>query len=330
MSEQITPICARSCFVARLRLGLILAASAALLAAATSHTAQAQLRSHRQEIALLSRAPVGLNVVEQGRGRPVLLLHGLGASSYMWRRLMPALARDYRVIAVDLKGFGRSDKPVDFSYRIEEHTALIRALIVKLDLRDLTLIGHSFGGAVALLLALDLELSRDPRIARLVLMNSPAFPQRPSAGVAFLRKPLIPYLALNILPPEFAAQAALTSIGGDRSFLSPGDVAAYAQPFMERGARHALIETGRGIEPENFEALIARYPRLRQPTLLIWCRADRVVPLAVGQRLASSLPRARLEVLDGCRHVPPEQASAETERLIGSFLGLKSGLKSLQ
>jgi pimeloyl-ACP methyl ester carboxylesterase len=296
-------------------------------APATGHT---RPNAYHIGITLPGRPPIALYVedvspaavpkAQRTQDRAIVFLHGLGASTYMWRRLLPVVARSQRVIAIDLKGFGRSDKPVDRRYRIEEHAALVRAVIAKLGLRDVTLVGHSFGGAVALLLAVDAERVGDLQVSRLILMNSPAFQQPPSAGVAFLRKPLLPYLALNILPPEIAAQGALTSIGGDRSQISRQDVEAYAQPFMFRGARHALIETGRGIEPENFEELIRRYPRLKQPTLLIWCRRDPVVPLVFGQRLAKTLPRAELHIIDSCRHVPPEQAPLETERLVTKFL----------
>jgi pimeloyl-ACP methyl ester carboxylesterase len=83
----------------------------------------------------------------------------------MWRRLLPVVARGQRVIAIDLKGFGRSDKPVDRRYRIEEHAALVRAVIAKLGLRDVTLVGYSFGGAVALLLAVDAERVGDLQVS---------------------------------------------------------------------------------------------------------------------------------------------------------------------
>lgn len=289
--------------------------------ACTSTQAHAQdARSYRTTVTLPNRQPVALHVEERGSGRPIIMLHGLGASSYMWRHLAPVVAKDHRVITVDLKGFGRSDKPIDYGYSIEEHAALVRALIRKLALDDVTLVGHSLGGAVALLLAVEAERAGDKRISRLILMNSPAFEQRPTPAVSLLRLPLIPYVVLPILTPERGARAILTPLDGDSSRLKKRDIDAYARPLREPGALHALIETGRGIEPDNFEILIARYPRLKQPSLIVWCREDRTVPLAIGQRLARTLPRSELRVLNTCRHVPPEQSIQETEQLVTSFL----------
>ena len=283
---------------------------------ATGQTA----KSYKVAIEVPYRAPVSLHVEEQGTGRPIVLLHGLGASTYMWRHLAPPLAKEHRVIAIDLKGFGRSDKPVDFNYRIEDHAALVRGLIVKLALDNVTLVGHSFGGAVALLLAVDEERRGDRRISRLVLMNTPAFEQSPSLAISVLRLPLVPYVLLPILTPEFGARAILTPVNGDATTLKQRDIDAYAQPLREPGALHALIETGRGVEPEKLEEVISYYHQLQQPSLIIWCRHDPTVPLAIGQRLARTLPRATMTVFDTCRHVPPEQSIRETERRVLSFL----------
>jgi pimeloyl-ACP methyl ester carboxylesterase len=77
---------------------------------------------------------------------PVLLIHGLGASTYTWRHLIPALARNHRVIAVDLKGAGKSDKPLDEAYGILDQASLLKILVEHKSLSNLTVVGHSMGG----------------------------------------------------------------------------------------------------------------------------------------------------------------------------------------
>ena len=123
-------------------------------------------------------APVNLYYEEQGKGPPVLLLHGFGASTYTWRHITPELARTHRVIAVDFKGFGQSDKPFDERYSVLDQAELIAQLIEDKDLRDLTIVGHSFGGGVALRLALEANTRLGGRIARLVLLDSIAYQQQ--------------------------------------------------------------------------------------------------------------------------------------------------------
>lgn len=102
--------------------------------------------------------------------------------------------------------------------------------------------------------------------------------------------------------------------------ISFDTVRAYALPLYELGGRHALLQTARSIIPPNLSTLIARYPTIHQPTLLIWCAEDSVVPLWVGRRLSRALPNARLSVLRGCGHVPQEELPATTRSLIGAFV----------
>ena len=86
---------------------------------------------------------VHLYAEEYGQGRPILLLHGLGASTFTWRNLIPELSRQNRVIAIDFKGFGRSEKPFTQAYSPYDHANLVLDFIRKRGLRDLTIIGHS-------------------------------------------------------------------------------------------------------------------------------------------------------------------------------------------
>lgn len=263
---------------------------------------------------------VNLHVEEQGAGPPLLLLHGLGASTYSWRHVMPALARTHRVIALDLRGFGRSDKPFDQRYSAADQASHVLAFIARRGLERVTLVGHSFGGAVALLTTLELNARAPGTVGRLVLLDVPAYPQQPTAFVEFLRRPVLPYALLSLVPPELATAAALTSERNDGK-LNMADVFAYAAPYYEAGARHALISTAEQLRPANWRRIVARYPSIRQPTLIVWCDHDHVVPISSGQRLARAMPNARLEVIAGCEHSPQDERPAALLRLIGGFIG---------
>lgn len=265
--------------------------------------------------------PLNVYAEELGRGPVILLLHGLGGSSYTWRFIAPRLANSHRVIALDMRGFGRSDKPFDNAYSSQDHAAVVRAFIRAAGLRRITLVGHSYGGMVALRLALDRRLEPD-RIARLVVMNAPAYPQPFSSGVSFLRRPVLPYLALLMVPPELTATIAfmMESVGFDR--VTDRDISIYAEPLSSPGGPHALIETARQIVPDDLGSIIARYPSIRVPTLVLWCRTDQVVPLKTGARLAKAIPGARLAVIDGCDHMPTEQAPGAVVAELRRFLGL--------
>lgn len=287
--------------------------AAALLVAALSAPALAG-GAYRITLAPQGQPPVALYVEEQGRGAPIVLLHGLGGSGYSWHRQVPELARSHRVITLDLRGFGRSDKPFDTRYSAADQAQLVAAFLATRGLSGVTLVGHSFGGVVSLLVALDPAASR--RIARLVLVSTPALPQAFSPGVAFLRKPVLPYLALMLMPAELPTAFGLFSEKADMSHVGEADVRIYAEPLRDSAGRHALIETARQLRPANAAQIISRYPSIRQPTLVVSCRNDQVVPLSTAQRLSQMLPRARLEVLEGCDHIPSEQRPEAVTALI--------------
>lgn len=261
---------------------------------------------------------VQLYAEEHGTGRPVLMLHGLGASTYTWRNIVPGLARTHRVITLDLKGFGRSDKPFDLAYSPNDHAELVLGFIRRTRLEDLTLVGHSYGGAIALIVAERLAAQRDARLRSLIVMNAPAFPQEMTPFVAFMKLPVVPYAVLSLVPPELSTWLSLEPDNILRTSFA--DIHAYAKPFWQASARHALITTARRIVPGNLTEIIASYRRIRAPALVVWCDDDPTVPIATGHRLARTLPRARLEILEGCGHAPQEASPHLLGRKLRDFL----------
>lgn len=265
-------------------------------------------------------APVRLAVTQAGQGKPVLLIHGLGTSSYTWRRVMPLLARRRRVIAVDLKGFGESDKPLDGKYSIFDQAELIRTFIRQENLRNLTIVGHSYGGGVALLLALRLAEEKDGRVERLALIDSVAYRQPVPFFFRVLQTPVVGEVGFGLTPPEVQAAGALAIAYHDKGKLSADSVLTYARPLYTEGGRHALVRTVEQIVPERVDELEQHYRTLKMPALLVWCRQDRVVPLSYGARLNADLQNSRIEVIDECGHMPQEEKPEETARILESFL----------
>ena len=295
----------------------VVAGALASIAAQPWHEASV---GHHVRLAPEGQPPLDIYVEEMGRGPPILFLHGLGGSSYSWRFVAPRLAATNRVIGLDLRGFGRSDKPFDRAYSAADQANMVKAYIRAANLTRITLVGHSYGGLVALRLVLDRRLEPH-RIARLVVMDAPAFPQDLSPGVEFLRKPLLPYLALMLVPAEVTATVALMmeSVGFER--YTSRDISIYADPLSAPGGPHALVETALQIIPADIDAVIARYPTITKPVLALWCRHDRVVPLSTGLRLQRAIPGARLAVMEGCDHMPAEQAPAAVVAEIRRFVG---------
>ena len=117
---------------------------------------------------MLSVDGVGIHCLEAGQGPALLLIHGLGASTFTFRRILPDLARRFRVVAVDLKGFGFSERPAAGDYSLSAQAALVRQVMDQLGVEKASVLGHSMGGAVAMRLA----LAYPERVERLILASS--------------------------------------------------------------------------------------------------------------------------------------------------------------
>lgn len=278
--------------------------------------------SYKLHVADGNGAALSLYAEERGSGSPVVLIHGLGGSTYSWRYVAPALARSHRVIALDLKGFGRSDKVFDTHYSAADQARLVTAFLAQRGLRNVTLVGHSFGGSVALLAAIQLQ-QRDPnRIRQLVLIDAPVLPQPLTPVVAFLQQSVFPYALVTAIPPGVMTRLALARTVDQplARHYTEADADAYAAPLYDPAARHAYIQTARQIAPTGLRSLLKTYRSVHQRTLLVWCTADEIVPLSTGQRVVGMLPNARLTQLDGCNHAPTDEAPSALILALTRFL----------
>jgi len=255
-----------------------------------------------------------------------LLLHGYGASSFSWRTWAPSLAERGHVLTVDMKGFGRAPKPDDGRYAPADQAELVLRLVHERGLDRITLVGHSLGGGVALYVALGLrDGGQARRLERLVLMAGAAYRQPLPPFVTLARHPRISTLLLRVLGPEFVIAQALRAIVFDSSGITRDQVRGYAAPLHDAASLVGLFDSALQILPPELERITPRYAEIDVPTLLLWGRQDRVVPLWVGRRLAGVLPRSTLHVLERCGHMPAEERPAESLAALQTFLEAHPG-----
>jgi pimeloyl-ACP methyl ester carboxylesterase len=135
-----------------------------------------------------------------------------------------------------------------------------------------------------------------------------------------LRLPLLGPLMLHLAHPMLLVRQILTGNYMDSSLVSSDLVEAYARSMQSPGGRTALIMTARQVIPENLADLIARYRSLNAPTLILWCRDDRILPFSDAGKFRETLPHAEVLLLDRCGHSPQEERPAETLQAIERFL----------
>jgi pimeloyl-ACP methyl ester carboxylesterase len=272
--------------------------------------------------------PLHVEVLGRAPARDVatfLLIHGYGASRFTWRHWAPMLAELGHVVQIDMKGFGLAPKPDDGLYAPSDQAELVQRLIETRELDNVTVIGHSLGGGVALLSALRLLDAGSIRLSRLVIVAGAAYEQRLPPFVALAESPRLSSLLFRLAGARLIVRSVLRSIVHDSVGVSEEQVRGYADPLASRDAVRVLMDVARQIVPPDLEALTRRYGEIGVPTLLMWGRGDRVVPLDVGQALAEAMPDARLHVLDACGHLPPEERPHESFEVLASFLSDTAG-----
>ncbi|WMJ07524.1 alpha/beta fold hydrolase [Nitrosomonas sp. sh817] len=242
-----------------------------------------------------------------GAGEPVLLIHGFGASSYSWRHIVEPLAQKNRVITIDLKGFGDSPKPRDDAYSVYDQARLIRNFILENDLQNLHIIGHSYGGGVALAASIYLSASNPGLQKGLVLIDSIAYPQELPGFVKILATPVLGPLLTYALPNAFQVRNLLQKVYFNDDLIPQEAIDHYAADLGKPDAKYALLTSVRQMLPIDLQQFSDNYTSLTIPTLIIWSREDEIVPLAVGKRLHENLPNSKLVIMSDVGHAVQEE-----------------------
>jgi len=255
-----------------------------------------------------------VNAIEQGRGWPVVLVHGSPGSAYDWKPTLEGLAaRGYHVLAYDRVGYGYSDEREGEAYTVDANARELLALLESAGLQDVTLVGWSYGGSTAMAAAL-----RDPsRIARLILVGSGGYTENPPTlppGVQGAMDFVIPWVAL-VPPAERSLQAAFSQQAFGSSPLPDWWLSQLAANFQRPGTRAAWAEeeatfTWDGPDPGPID----------RPILIAHGSEDALVPLGVADWLHERSGNSELWVVEGAGHMlPVTHADALVDRMV-SFI----------
>jgi len=244
--------------------------------------------------------------VHVGRGPALLLIHGIGDSSETWRELIPLLARDHTVIAPDLLGHGRSDKP-RADYSVAGYANAMRDLLSVLDVDRATVIGHSLGGGVAMQFAYQYP----DRCERLVLVSSGGVAREVHPSLRLSSTPLsaltLPLLRLR--PMRAAGHALfklLEAVDTDLGIDAP-DMVRLFDALPDATSRQAFVRTLRAAVDYRGQVITMLdrcYLTRAMPTLLIWGKRDAIIPYRHAELAHAAMPGSRLETFDHAGHFP--------------------------
>lgn len=256
----------------------------------------AEVRVHRDE----GRR---LEYLDHGTGSPVVLLHGLGCCWQWWLECLPALAAHHRVIAVDLPGFGASD-PLPTGSGMPVYADAVAGLLRRLGLGDVTLVGHSMGGLVAM----DVALHHPELVRKLVLVGSGGAPMSERRLRSVLTVLRIAHATLarpgvtRLLVERRAARRILLRGAMRDPGVMSDELAAVVLPRLDAPAfLDAVAASAAAVRACRPESLVL-------PTALVWGEHDLFAPLHTAEELLERLPAGRLVVLPGLGHSPMVEA----------------------
>lgn len=239
----------------------------------------------------------------QADGPAVVLVHGLGASAEEWSNEAPYLVQaGFHVYMLDLPGYGRSEKPADFSYSVGNEAAVVAGFMDAAGLKQVDLGGSSMGGWIAQLVA-----TRHPeRVKRLMLFDSAGLAEPPDWNT-------------SLFTPQTAGELdQLEALLMPHPPTVPGFVARDVVRFSNERAwiiRRALATMLSGQDTTD-----SVLPTLKMPVLIVWGTEDRIMPLRHGERMHSLVPQSEFEVIQGCGHLAQMQCAAQIGPKVVAFL----------
>jgi len=257
-----------------------------------------------------------------GEGPPLLLLHGIAGSYETWAPLLPALSRDFTVIAPDMLGHGRSAKPRG-DYSLGAYAAGARDILLALGHESATVVGHSLGGGVAMQFAYQFPAHTE----RLALVSSGGLGEEVNV---VLRAATLPgsELVLPVITKAWVTGAGrrigelLNAMGlgpnADMTEIARG-YASLADPH----ARSAFIHTARSVIDHRGQRVSARdrlYLADSVPSLIVWGDRDRIIPVRHGERAAGEMPGSRLEIFERSGHFPHLDQPTRFARVLRDFV----------
>jgi 2-hydroxymuconate-semialdehyde hydrolase len=249
--------------------------------------------------------------IRKGQGPPLLLLHGIPSSSYLWRDVIDPLSMSFDVLAPDLLGYGDSDKRLDADLSIAAQARYMVAFMETLGVHQAAVIGHDIGGGVAQLMAVD-ELGR---VARLILIDSAVDNNWPVPVIARLKEPAWDQIMVNIDMRKGLRE------GLEKGMVTPGRVTdevidEWTRPFQDLGGRRAYLRATRALNNRDLVGRSKHIEEIETPTLILWGANDAYLEPRWAEVLQRKFRNSTVEIIDpGGHFLPLDRPDAVVEAI---------------
>ncbi len=256
-----------------------------------------------------------INYIDMGVGIPLVFIHGYGASIYSWRKNLPVLSKYYRVCALDLLGFGFSDKPLNGDYSVNSYMELIVQFMDALKIKKAILVGHSLGGGIAVLTA----LKYPARVKGLILIDAEAYAISPPLMLRVAQLPIITSFIHHLIG-KWAVHISLKRSFYDQTFVTDDLIENYYRPFKTNNGKKAPIKVLQAIDFKKMGAISKDYGKIKKRTLIIWGKDDKISNIHLAYRLRKDIRNSMLKIIPESGHLVQEEKPEEVNKLIINFV----------
>lgn len=254
---------------------------------------------------------VNTHYIRKGKGEPLVLIHGIFSSAFVWHKNIDELSRYFDVIAVDLKGYGYSDKHSDGRYSRENIRQFMIDFMDAINVEKAIVAGHSWGGGVAM----DLALAYPQRVEKLVLIDSAGYPLKHNFLSWLLKLPGMGKFFLALCDKDTLQWILKKGVFFDPSLVTTEEIEGWIRPYYVKGSVQAALEL------RNFDFVIGKNIKdISCPALIIWGQDDKCLPVKFAERFKQDIKGSVLKIIPNCGHNPQEEKPKEVNELIRKFV----------
>lgn len=271
-----------------------------------------------QEIALegdlIDIGGVDIHYIKKGDSdKKMILLHGIGAGTFSYRYNIDELARHYEVYAIDLKGFGYSERMPGTDHSYDTQAKIVLGFMESNGIKKATIAGHSMGGAISLV---TYSLSPDS-FEGLILIDSAGITTNDPAPSFLLTQPVVDILYYNLMVKRESFRDFLSSAYYNKDFVDDELIELYNRPFRLKDTNRSYLSILKSDTDYDFEGILAS---VEIPVLIIWGEKDTWIDIGDAYRFEESIEDATLKIIPGAGHLPMEEKSGAVNKAIIDFM----------
>lgn len=258
---------------------------------------------------------------DEGKGPTLVLLHGVCSSLHTWDAWTARLKGKYRIIRLDIPGFGMTGPASDKSlYKIDEAVRFFEKVVAEMKLEKFYLSGNSLGGYISW----KYTLKNPDKVEKLILIDPVGFPQPLPGVISFASNPVVRPMARHIFP-RFLVNMSVDQVFGDKSKVTDQLKDRYFELIMREGNKEAVIDVFTEFRSQSRDKNLSRGIKdLKPPTLVMWGTKDEWIPFKYFDSWKKELPKAKFIPYEGAGHTPMEEIPDETARDADLFFSGKT------